>query len=287
MKTALPLRGRWAPLAICLLAGAVDLQAFEPKPAKSKPAADRSLDDELLEGLGDPADDEALDAKSGKNPAQKGSAAKSKPSEAKPRDRRAAANDLDDELLKGLDDGEDVNLGGKPGDLGGKPGKSAAAEAADNPLFDLGRRMREAEQRIAAARSDDETQQLQDRIAADLAKLIKDLQRRKKSSSSSPSSKDQQTAEREKVEQPGSAEAGGQEEASDAPAQDSTSLTKNRKAQTPDAAQMEEALKDIWGQLPAHLRQQMEQYAKEELLPKYELQIEEYFRALAKGQRRP
>ena len=127
MKTALPLRGRWAPLAICLLAGAVDLQAFEPKPAKSKPAADRSLDDELLEGLGDPADDEALGAKSGKNPAQKGSAAKSKRSESKPRARQAAANELDDELLKGLDDGEDVNLGGKPGDLGGKPGKSAAA----------------------------------------------------------------------------------------------------------------------------------------------------------------
>jgi hypothetical protein len=185
---------------------------------------------------------------------------------------------LDDELLKGLGDGEDVDLGGKPGDLGGKA-------AADNPLFDLGRRMREAEQRIAATRSDDETQQLQDRIAADLAKLIKELQRRKKSSSSSPSSKNQQTAEREKVEQPDSTDAGGQEAASDAPAQDSTNLTKNRKAQTPDAAQMEDALKDIWGQLPAHLRQQMEQYAKEELLPKYELQIEEYFRALAKGQR--
>jgi hypothetical protein len=279
MHTISPFPRMLAALLICLLSGAPGLRAAEPK-STAKPAANRSLDDELLEGLGDPADDEDLGAKSDKIPAKGASAAKSKRSEAKPRARRAAADDLDDELLKGLGGGEDV-------DLGGKPGKSASGEAADNPLFDLGRRMREAEQRIAAARSDEETQQLQDRIADDLAKLIKELQRRKKSSSSSSSNKNQQTAEREKVEQPGSAEAGGQEEASDAPAQDSTALTKDRKARTPDAAQMDEALKDIWGQLPAHLRQQMEQYAKEELLPKYELQIEEYFRALAKGQRRP
>lgn len=281
MKVGLPIRLSLIVLGACLLFGPAYVSAAVPKAADSaggRPAAPNPLDDELLEGLGDPAEDEAIGGEKRKSAAAGKLATKPKRADAK-----SAAGDLDDELLKGLGDGEDV-------DLGGKPGKAATGENADNPLFDLGRRMREVEQRIAATRSDDETQELQDRIAGDLAKLIKELQRRKKSSSSSSSSKDQQTAEREKVEQPDSADASGQEAAGDAPAQDSTTLTKNRKTQTPggahmDGAQMEDALKDIWGQLPAHLRQQMEQYAQEELLPKYELQIEEYFRALAKGQR--
>ena len=45
----------------------------------------------------------------------------------------------------------------------------------------------------------------------------------------------------------------------------------------PTAAEM---LKDVWGHLPPHLRQQMEQSANEEFLPQYELEIAEYFRSL-------
>lgn len=251
--------------------------AAEPAPSK---AAERSkLDEALLEGLGDASEEEALGPKQDKKPAAKATpgeaSAKAKPSATG--GKKPAGGDLDDELLKGLGDGEDV-------DLGGKPGEAAAGEASDNPLAELGRQMREVESRIAQTQSDEETQKLQHRIAAELQKLIKQLQRRKKSSSSSSSNNNQQTAEREQVEQPETAGA-GRESASDAPAQESTEALQDRQSKKAETAQMDEALKDIWGQLPAHLRQQMEQYAKEELLPKYELQIEEYFRALAKGQR--
>jgi hypothetical protein len=44
-------------------------------------------------------------------------------------------------------------------------------------------------------------------------------------------------------------------------------------------------LKDVWGHLPPHLRQQMEQSANEEFLPKYELEIAEYYRSLLSGRR--
>lgn len=275
------------PLAalIASLISTAGLKAADPKSAPSKPSARSKLDDALLEGLGDSAEDEAL-GKAEEKPGRDKSAPDEPTADGKSKSKapaknakpRPAGGDLDDELLKGLGDGEDIELGGKPGQPA-EGGKSA------NPLVDLGRQMHEVESRIAQAKSDDETQKLQERIASDLQKLIKQLQRRKKSSSSSSSSnKDQQTAEREKVEQPTTGGA-GQQAAADSPAAESTETLKDRKTQKAETAQLDEALKDIWGQLPAHLRQQMEQYAKEELLPKYELQIEEYFRALAKGQR--
>jgi len=266
----------WVSLVAGLAPASAVAPAAEPKASQERPAARSKLDDALLEGLGDPAEDEALRGKQNEKAAPGDAKAKTKPP-AKG-EKRASDGDLDDELLKGLGDGEDI-------ELGGKPGESAAGDASDNPLVDLGRQMREVESRIAQTQSDEETQKLQYRIASDLQKLIKELQRRKQSSSpSSSSNKNQQTAERKKVQQPETAGA-GQQAASDAPAKESTESLRDRKSEKPETAQMDEALKDIWGQLPAHLRQQMEQYAKEELLPKYELQIEEYFRALAKGQR--
>jgi hypothetical protein len=285
MKTKLQLLLPLAVLATCGI-GPTSSTAAEPKSAPSKSSARSKLDDSLLEGLGDPAEDESL-GKAEEKPRQDKSApdepaaigkSKSK-APAKNANPRSSGGDLDDELLRGLGDGEDI-------ELGGKPGQPAEGGKGANPLVDLGRQMREVESRIAQAKSDDETQKLQDRIASELQKLIKQLQRRKKSSSSSSSSsnKDQQTAEREKVEQPATGGA-GQQAAADSPAKESTEMLKDRKTEKTETAQLDEALKDIWGQLPEHLRQQMKQYAKEELLPKYELQIEEYFRALAKGQR--
>lgn len=281
-----------AALAACLIvsgAGGLPLpswrsaRAAEPKGAK--PSSDASLDDELLKGLGESAEEERLGniprPSKSKTPAKRAAQAPTGPSpekgNAKPGARPSPDNDLDEELLKGLGEGEDIDLG--------KPGDAAEGEGDDNPLAEVERKMREAGDRIAANQSDDVTQRLQNTIAADLEKLIKELQKRKKSSSSSSSSsqRQQQTAEREKIDQPEAAKAGGDQTASNDPAKDSSSVMSNRKTATPDAAQLEQALKDIWGQLPPHLRQQMEQYAKEELLPKYELQIEEYFRALAEG----
>jgi hypothetical protein len=259
--------------------------AAEPKAGNK---AEDSLDDELLKGLGETAEDAHLP--DGKHPPAKKPADQHEDStpapqqrpKAKPAKRPSTPADLDDELLKGLGDGEDIKLGGKP---------ASDEEDGDgnNPLSELERRMRDVESRIAEAQSDETTQRMQNKIVDDLSRIIKELQKRKKSSSSSSSSKqNQQTAEREKVDQPDASEpadaAGGQETASNQPAKDSSDAMSQRKSESPDAAQLGDALKDIWGQLPAHLRQQMEQYAKEELLPKYELQIEEYFRALARGQ---
>lgn len=279
-----PITAAWLLLGVWSLAPLAPPFALAAAPQAEKPSSKDSLDDELLKGLGESADDEGLgDLKKpskSKPPAKRPEAAKSAEPASRPGAKSGARPDsdeeLDDELFKDLGDGEDIDLG--------MPDDSAGGESEDDPLVKLERKMREVEDRIGANQSDEVTQRLQNKIAAELERLIKQMKKRKRSSSSSsPSQQEQQTAEREKIDQPESGETGGQETASNKPAKDSSNVMGDRKAIKPDAAQLDEALKDIWGQLPPHLRQQMEQYAKEELLPKYELQIEEYFRALAEG----
>jgi hypothetical protein len=46
-------------------------------------------------------------------------------------------------------------------------------------------------------------------------------------------------------------------------------------------AQMQELLKDLWGHLPERVREQLLQAPTDEFLPKYQLEIEKYFRRLA------
>lgn len=236
-------------------------------PAK-KPATD-SLDDELFKGLGgDPLGD--LPGKSAK-PADKPEAptgktdAKPEP-ETKPASPGKGADNLDDELLKGLG-GEDIG------------------DEKENPLVRLSRQMREAEKMMEGSKPGQSGQKLhekQDKIVADLAKLIDEAKKKKQSQSSSSSSKSsQQSASRDKTQQPGNAEPSGSSKPSNDPAKESSSQLAKRDAQRPDMSQVNDLLKDVWGQLPERMRQQMIQSSVEEFLPKYELLIEDYFKALS------
>ena len=53
----------------------------------------------------------------------------------------------------------------------------------------------------------------------------------------------------------------------------------------PDMGAMKNLMKDIWGQLPPHAREQMLQSPPEQFLPKYELMLEQYYKRLAEEQR--
>lgn len=182
----------------------------------------------------------------------------------RPSKKRSQPASLDDELLDGLE-GEDVS-----------PGSDAANE---NPLVRLNQRMKQVERRMAGTRGDEKTRRLQQEISSDLSKLIAELERQcsqcKKQSSSS---------RRQQASQP---KPGGNpaQQASDKPASDSSTSTKEKDAAKVDPARLQETLKDIWGHLPPHLRQQMEQSANEEFLPEYELEIAEYYRSLVGARR--
>jgi hypothetical protein len=43
----------------------------------------------------------------------------------------------------------------------------------------------------------------------------------------------------------------------------------------------EQLLKDFWGHLPPHAREQMLQSHSDEFLPQYELEIEQYYKRLS------
>ena len=171
---------------------------------------------------------------------------------------------LDDELLDGLG-GEDVS-----------PGLDAAKE---NPLVRLNDQMKIVERRIAEAHSDKKTQQLQEEIADDLSKLIAQLEQQcRQCKNPSSSSRRQQTSQSKPASTPG-------EPSGEKPANDSSPRTQQRETAKVDPARLQEMLKDVWGHLPPHLRQQMEQSANEEFLPKYESEISEYYRSLVGGRR--
>jgi hypothetical protein len=262
-------------IAISLIAVFLVPVAFAAEPGQKGPAKGTSpLDDELLKGLGD---DPLLDLE---KPATKDKPSGQMPSGLKPsmRDggrKQTPGNPLDDELFK--------DLGGQPADH--PPGKPGTA-ADDDPLVRLNRQMRQASDRIRSARSDEETQKLQQKIVRELDELIKQAQQQQqqKQKSKSSSSSSSKTASREKIQQPQQQSGRPGNKPSNQPAKDSNEQLTRQEAERPDMAKMQDLLKDIWGELPPRLRQQMMQSSTEKFLPKYELLIEKYFRTLADRQ---
>jgi hypothetical protein len=254
------------PLAAEEPAGKPSAKASEPKKKTS------SLDDELLRGLGDDPLKE-LDAK----PMEPGpSAPDKKMAPGKPSTKsRPGTSPLDEELLRNLEAGEDRAAGDADG---------------QDPLVRLNRRMRQAEELLRSRKSGEETQKLQGKIVGDLDELINQLrqqqQQQQQSSSSSSSKKQQQTAERESVAQPRQQQqASAGSKPNTKPARDSSQRVGKAEAKKADPGKLSDLIKDIWGELPARLRQQMMQSSAEQFVPKYELQIEEYFKALSEKQR--
>jgi hypothetical protein len=201
------------------------------------------LDKELFDGVPQPKNKPPADAPAGKQP--------------------STDPDLDRELMRGLD-GEDIGQ-----------------EEAD-PLVTVGRRMREVESLIAGQKTGQTTQEMQQQIVKDLDTLIREMRNRSQSQSSSSSSQQQQQTRSGKPQQPQSAQSGkqGQQRPGNSPARDSTSQLNQNKAARPDKDQLQEMMKHVWGHLPQREREQMQQSMKEEFLPQYELQIEQYFKAL-------
>lgn len=68
-------------------------------------------------------------------------------------------------------------------------------------------------------------------------------------------------------------------------ARDSTARLNNSGGESVDKAKFDELAKQLWGHLPQRTREQMMQSFSEEFLPKYEREIEEYYRRLSEEQK--
>ena len=70
-------------------------------------------------------------------------------------------------------------------------------------------------------------------------------------------------------------------------ARDSTDRLDRTSAQPVDKGKIDETVKSLWGNLPVRSREQMLQSFSDEFLPKYEIEIEQYYRRLSEEQGKP
>jgi hypothetical protein len=186
-----------------------------------------------------------------------------------------ARDDLDRELLEALGEG-------LPDALGEDVGKTSPADDPFAPLERIGAQMRSAERLLADVDASGRASRLQLEIVQDLTALIQEAQRRKRESQQG--GKTAPGSQRSSAQPQGSgAEQTGRE--GDQPAADSTDVLRQNgsggSTASDSRAMREQVFKNLWGHLPQRVREQMLQSQDDEFLPKYELEIEQYFRRLA------
>jgi hypothetical protein len=266
---------KWQALITCVLAVlAVPIAPSRSWADEPQPAANESVDDELLKQLDDSLGDKPAEKPAGD---QERGSGKTQP-------KRPPAPSTDEDLLKELDAKDDPGVGPTKD----KPGEDLGENA--DPLTKIGAKMRHAVTLIDREKLSEQTTKLQDEIVDDIDKLIKQqkkkMQQQQQQSSSQSQSRSQQSS-RSSVKPQGSQSqqqrGGTGEQQNNQRPQESTDRLGRDQQKPPrlDPAAQEELLKRIWGSLPEKDREQMRQAAGEEFLPEYESLIIRYFRRLA------
>jgi hypothetical protein len=153
----------------------------------------------------------------------------------------------------------------------------------------LTKNMRDADERLQKKDPGETTQLVQRDIVKDLDELIQQTRRRQQQqqqqqSSSSQSQNDKQRQRNRQMQRQQSMEQ----------PQNATSQMQNRPGTnarggngTADKAnRMADIYKDIWGHLPETLRQEMEQYSREQFMAKYNDLLKQYYATIAEKGRK-
>jgi hypothetical protein len=221
---------------------------------------------------------------------------------ADPRDEPPQKSDIDEALLKDLDN-DLLEGAGDLKNLPAKPARSDSSKAAtpepapldgddvgmpcneQDPLLHISEEMRAAEGWIPLQNRRVATEAVQERIVEKLARLIQQTEQQQQAQQSSKSSQKQpQSSQRKSAKQSKSGQ-GGDSQDSNKPAQDSTDRVGQAKPVRPDAETVKSLIKDTWGHLPERDREQVLQHSPEQFLPQYEVMIERYYKRLAEEHR--
>ncbi len=160
---------------------------------------------------------------------------------------------------------------------------AAGVSAGDNPLLEVSRWMRLAEQRLADNDAGEPTQTIQEQVLAALDQLVRRAEpppgnagaQHPRDTDEQPDADDPDAAEGAGIE-PGGADAPEPSGESDPDAEDPA----GRPAQV---APLRGLMERLWGELPERERERLLQAPVEQFLPKYETLIERYYRALARS----
>ncbi len=119
---------------------------------------------------------------------------------------------------------------------------------------------------------------VQQQVVDQLDKLIGELSKQCQGGQCQPSDQPPKPSQRSQTKPGDSAGAAGRGRTA---ARDSTARLNQASSQPVDKADLEALIKDLWGHLPQRSREQMQQSFSDEFLPKYELEIEQYYRRLS------
>lgn len=164
--------------------------------------------------------------------------------------------------------------------------KHAGETKQENPLLRVGRRMRDAQERISKTKVGEETQTLQRQILEDLDALIE--QARKQQQQGCPKCNDDSCADCQKAAQQAAqrqqakpSNSGKGQRRNPGPSREAARSASKGRPIRAKLGPREAISKMTWGHLPPALQQLMTQISGEEFLPKYEPLIEQYYKTLA------
>lgn len=164
-------------------------------------------------------------------------------------------------------------------------GEDLGQPSEQSPLAAISSDMRQAERLIAQRNLAGETARIQEQVVGALDALINQVQQQNQSSSQSQSQsqQQQQQASQRSTPQPSAGQQSAGRRAPNAANAARTSSDRLESGTVDEAAGhgSQELLKDVWGQLPERVRQQLLQSSTDEFLPQYRDDIERYFRRLA------
>jgi len=163
-------------------------------------------------------------------------------------------------------------------------GEDLGAPSGPLPLVRARQGMEQAGALLAQPGAVADARQVQWQVVAQLDELINQLCKQCQGGGN-PSGRPQPQESQRSQPKPGTI--AKQPGAGAAPARDMTDPLNRADAQPVDLADREELIKKLWGHLPQRSREQALQSSSTEFLPKYELELEKYYRRLAEEQDAP
>lgn len=157
----------------------------------------------------------------------------------------------------------------------------------------IAKNMRASEERLAKKDPGEGTQQVQRDILKDLDALIEQTKRQQQQQqqqqSSSSSSKQQMERKRQMAKNQTQNKNQGKKKPEPGKEQDQANANsggKGGKGGKDQMSKIADLYKDVWGHLPETLRQEMDQYSREQFMAKYNELLKQYYATIAEKGRR-
>lgn len=160
------------------------------------------------------------------------------------------------------------------------PRDTEGEDVGGSPLARISGRMATASDLIAKGDLSGDTREVQEEIVSELDKLIDKLNKQCQKCQGGQCNKPGSQQTQKSTPKPGGGQPSASQASQSGPAQSKVSAGGAGEAKPGEVADSD-SVKELWGQLPERLRQQLMESSADEFLPKYRAELEEYFRRLA------